>query len=75
MQSHLDKTSRKTEALEKIQYTLHTKATKFLADKGIRAVEQNSMGGVKVYLAEVELRKGGFEGEDGQHYDPPRQRL
>eukprot|EP00944_MAST-04C_sp_MAST-4C-sp1_P011372 g11372.t1 len=58
------------EALEKIQYTLLTpKQQNSLADKGIRAVKQNSMGGVKVYLAEVELRKGGFEGEDGQHYE------
>ena len=57
------------EALEKIQYTLLTpKQQNSLADKGIRAVKQNSMGGIKVYLAEVELRKGGFEGEDGQHY-------
>ena len=58
------------EALEKIQYTLLTpKQQNSLADKGIRAVKQNSMGGIKVYLAEVELRKGGFEGEDGQHYE------
>merc|ERR1711991_757979 len=58
------------EALDKIQYTLLTpKQQNSLADKGIRAVKQNSMGGIKVYLAEVELRKGGFEGEDGQHYE------
>ena len=58
------------EALEKIQYTLLTaKQQKSLAGKGIRAVKQNSMGGIKVYLAEVELRKGGFEDEYGTHFD------
>jgi ankyrin repeat protein len=64
------KIQERQEALEKIQYTLLSpKQQKSLASKGIRAVKQHSMGGIKVYLAEVELRKGGFEDEYGQHYE------
>jgi hypothetical protein len=57
-------------AWEQIQASLLTvKQQRILAGKGIRAVKNEHFGGVKVFLAECSIYKGGFEDENGTHFN------
>jgi hypothetical protein len=69
-EARLKKIQELQEAWNSVQYSLlNLKQQRSLAGKGIRAVKNESPGGIKIFLAEVGIYKGGYEDENGVRHD------